>query len=712
MTSDMVRKDGDAWAGSMTALLRPRGVAVVGASQGPARGNSIIKNLRQTGYAGTVFAVNPRYQEVQGAPCVASVRDLPSDVDCIVSAVNADASCQVLTDAMDHGVRAAVVLAAGFGEGGKGIERGHRLQELAQAGMAICGPNCYGVLNLLDGVATYSGAIPTPALAGKVALVSQSGGLASNILQPMMGDRRLGFSYIISCGNQIGVGIEDYLEYIVEESRTQVVAVIVESLRNPQKLMSVSASAHRKGVSLLFLQTGRSKAGGMMIRSHTGALVENSEVMAAFLRRCGIVQVEEYDEFIETIELMAHAPAGCRVGKSVVVIAGSGGNATVAADTLEKIGLPLAEIDEPSERRLTAVMPAFGNVNNPIDGTGAIYDDETMLPRLMDAVLSIPGDPVIAINVSAKRGQGQRTRRFAETIAHISRKSERCIVGYQYSHLGGDFDTALVDALHEGAVPLLLGTQNAMRALRYLYLRNQLRANFAGSLLARRPAPSALSGPSTIPQGFLAQREMLLSAKIPIVDARLATTQQEAIGAWRALGGNVALKVEAPGLLHKTEIGGVFLDCNNEVTTADAFAMAMSNASRAGYAQCSTLLQPMTRGVCECFVGILQDDLFGPVVTMGIGGIYVEIFSDVVTETAPLSRTKALDMIARMKGSMLLRGARGKPPADIEALADLLVDLGEFATQNIGRFKALDLNPVIVMAKGEGVRVVDIAFET
>jgi acyl-CoA synthetase (NDP forming) len=695
---------------SLRSLFAPKGIAVVGASQGPARGNSIIKNLKQIGYQGKIFAVNPRYSDVLGAPCVASVMDLPGDVDCIVSAINADATCQVLEDAMRHGIAASVVLAAGFGEGGKGYQRGFRLKALSDAGMAICGPNCYGVLNLIDGVAAYSGAIPSPTLKGKVALISQSGGLGSNALQPLMGDRRLGFSYVISCGNQVGVSIEDYVEFIVEDGKTEVVGVIVESLRNPQKLLSVAATAHHKGITLLFLQTGRSKAGKVMVQSHTGALVENSDVMAAFLRKCGVVQIEEYDEFVEALELMAHVPVARNVGTSAIVIAGSGGNATVAADTAEKVHLPLAEIDDISRALLAEVMPAFGNVTNPIDGTGAIYDDEAMLPKLMDAVLQVPGVPVIAINVSAKSGQGQRTRRFAETVASISLNGDRCIAAYQYSHLGGDLDPSLVNALHEGGVPLLLGTQNAMKALRYLGVRNSLRDNFSD---ASAKLSSVLNDGSktVVPPGFMAQRTLLLEAGIPVVDTRLARTADEALAAFRELGRNVALKVEAKGLLHKTEIGGVFLNCNDEKSVLAAFATASENALRAGYSESAVLLQPMTTGVCECLVGILQDDLFGPVVSVSLGGIYVEILGEAVTESAPVTFDKAMTMILGMKGAMLLQGARGKPAGDVAALANLISDVSRFAFDAEDSFRSLDLNPVIVMPKEQGVQAVDIAFE-
>ena len=355
---------------SMRSLLAPTAVAVVGASQRRGRGTNVIANLRDCGFAGDIFAVNPRYQDVIGYKCFAAVSDLPAAVDCLVVAVAADAACDVLDEAHAHGIPAAIVLAAGFGEGGHGQARAARLRTLADQGMCICGPNCFGLISVKQGMAAYSGPLSRPLRPGPVAIVSQSGGLGANVFAPLMTDRELGFSHFVSCGNQIGATIEDYVEYFVDDPDVTVIAAVIEELKNPRKLLRIARTAHGRRKSLVFFHAGRSAAGRTMVQSHTGALAGDAAILAAFLRRCGIVQVDRYDEFVETIELFAIAPRDETIGSEFVVISGSGGGAAIAADALNDAGAPLASLHPVTRERIAAALPEFGSITNPIDGTG------------------------------------------------------------------------------------------------------------------------------------------------------------------------------------------------------------------------------------------------------------------------------------------------------------------------------------------------------
>ncbi len=336
----------------MRSLLAPKSIAVVGASQRRARGTSVVANLRTAGFGGEIFAVNPRYQDVLGYPCYPNVSALPPGVDCVVVAVGADAACDVLEEAHANGIPAAVVLAAGFGEGGYGEARARRLRSLAAKGMCICGPNCFGLIGVKTGAAAFSGPIPTPLRPGPVALVSQSGGLGATAFTPLMTDRELGFAYFVSCGNQLGATIEDFAEYFVDDADVGIVAIVIEALKNPQKLAAVARKAHARRKSMLLFQAGCSAAGQVMIHSHTGALAGNNEVLAAFLRRCGIVQAASFEEFVETIELFAIAPHDEAIADDVVIVSGSGGNAAVATDVLEDAGIALAEFEPATKQRL------------------------------------------------------------------------------------------------------------------------------------------------------------------------------------------------------------------------------------------------------------------------------------------------------------------------------------------------------------------------
>jgi acetyltransferase len=692
---------------SMSSLLDPKAVAVVGASQRQSRGTSVLLNLVEAGFKGEVFAVNPRYEEVHGRKCFPSVSALPASVDCLAVAVAADAACGLLEEAYAHGIPAAVVMAAGFGEGGHGQARAARLQSLADRGMRICGPNCFGLINLAAKTALYSGPIPRPLRPGPVALVSQSGGLGATVFSPLMGDRTLGFKYFVSCGNQIGATIEDYVEYFLADADVEVIAIVVEALKHPRRLLPLAQAAHSQRKSVLLFQAGRSNAGQVLAQSHTGALAGNAEILAAFLQRCGIVQVESLDELAETIELYAIAPRDEALGDAAIIVSGSGGGAAVAADVLDAAGMPLAPLTAETKERVRAILPDFGSVTNPIDGTGAIYDNPALLPKIFDAVLTEPGRPVIAASVSARPVGNEAMRRLAATYADVAHASGRTLVAYQYSPLGGPLDPDIIKMLHDVRIPFLLGTANAMKVLKYLPQRRRY-----WERAASRVGDDRIASPSDADlSDFLAARTALLASGVPVVAAELAGSEDDAIALFRRFGIAVAIKAEAPGPLHKSELDCVRLNCASEREVGEAYRAVVGNARKAGFADAQALLQPMEKGVVEAYAGIIDDPLYGPAICFGLGGIFIEILKDTAFEMAPLTHDDALAMIHRTKGVKLLMGARGRPRGDVEAPAELLVRLGDFAVANSGRFRALDLNPIIVKRAGEGVVAVDIAVE-
>ncbi len=692
---------------AMPQLLHPKAIAVVGASQRGGRGANVIANLTDCGFAGDIFAVNPRYAEILGRRCFPSVGGLPPSVECIVVAVAADAACEVLEEAFARGIRAAIVLSAGFGEGGHGQARGARLRALAERGMCICGPNCFGLISLKSSTAAFSGPLMRPLRAGPVALVSQSGGLGAQVFAPLTTDRALGFSYFVSCGNQLGATIEDYIEYFLDDPDVTVIATIVEALQNPQKLARLAPAAHARRKSLVLFQAGRSSAGQQLAQSHTGALVDDSDIMAAFLRRHGIVQVATHDELVETVELFAMAPRDDTIGREAIVISGSGGGAAVAADVLEDAGTALAPLQASTRERIESVLPEFGSVTNPIDATGSMYDDPALLQKLFDAILAEPGRPVIAASVSARPIGNAHMHGFAATMAEVARASGRTIVAYQYSPLGGPLDQEIVQTLHAAGVPFLLGISNAMRALKYLGARRDAWARAGRSMAVPTPSRAA----AVTQWDFLAARRLLSDAGVAVVETGVARSADEAADLLRRFGAPVALKGDAPGLLHKSDIGCVRLDCRDEDAVRRAYAVIVANMRKAGFGGNKVLVQPMVSGVAEVHAGIIDDRLFGPAICVGLGGVFIEILDDTVTEMAPLSREDAMGMIAALKAARILAGARGRARGDVEALASLLVALSAFAAAHAGAFRALDLNPIIVRPAGEGVVAVDIAVE-
>ncbi len=687
---------------SIRALLDPRAIAVIGASQQPGRGTSVVANLRDAGFKGGVFAVNPRYTDVLGTRCYPSVQELPDTVDCIVIAIPARAACDVLEQAFARGIRAAIVLAGGFEDDAQNGPLGTRLKALVQQGMCICGPNCFGVVNVKTGMVAFNGVVPKPLQQGPVALVSQSGSLGNFAFGPLIRDRKVGFSYFVSCGNQAGATIEDYAEYFVADPEVKIVAAIVEDLKNPRKLERVAAAARQQGKPMVFVHVGRSAAGQVMTRSHTGALAGNAEILSAFLRRCGIVQAASYDEFVETIALFAQLRRDGEASSDVVLVSGSGGGAALAADHLDAAGLKLAKLHASTEDRLRAVLPELGAVTNPIDATGAVFYDPGIMTRLLDAVLSDPGKPIVAVAVNAGPAPHDRMRRIASAIADAARPAKRAIVAYQVSPLG-PLDAELVAMLHAAEIPLLLGVASTIEALRHIAQLHDFSA--------RPPGEAAAPGARAAGWDFWEARRALTESGVAIVDARIVKSEEGAIAALRAFAGPVAIKATAPGLLHKSDIGCVWLNCATDAEVAAAYREVVANAQRAGFADVQILVQPMVAGLAEAYAGIIDDPLYGPAIVVGLGGIFVELLNDTAIEMAPLGKDDALRMILRLKASPVLLGARGRAAGDIDALATFLVRLSHFALANTGQFRALDLNPIIVKPAGEGVMAVDIAID-
>jgi acetate---CoA ligase (ADP-forming) len=691
---------------ALPVLLNPKSIAVVGASPNRGRAKLVLENLRSAQYAGEVFAINPRYEDVLGYKCYPSIASLPEPADCVVALVGADAACDVLEQALKRGTKAAVVPSAGFGEGGHGSDRAVRLQKLAAEGMCICGPNCFGMISVKSGAAMYSGPISFPLLRGPVAIVSQSGGLGHNAFMPLMNHRRLGFSHVISCGNATATSVEDYIRYFVDDPDVEVIGAVVESLVKPELLFEAGQRARALRKTIVMFQPGRSAAGQATVHSHTGALVRDSKILSAHLHRAAIVQVESYETFVETVMLFALAPKDDKLGDDVIVVSGSGGGAAVAADALDAAGVRLAPLAPQTVEKVNAALPEFGSVNNPLDGTGSIYDDPAMLPKLMDAILSNPGNSAIACAVNASSKTPQMLS-FAGIFADVARTSGRTVVAYQPSPLGGELESKLVETLNAGGVPLLLGIGDGMRALRYL----QVRREFWKRDTALPPGPPRSGTTLPLSGAFMSMQKLLTAAGVPVVATEHVTSDKDAVAAARMLGMPVVVKAEAPDLLHKSDIGCVQLGCASDQQVADAYSHVVANAAKAGFGKAGALVQSMTSGVVEAYAGAICDPTFGPAIVFGLGGIFIEVLKDTVVEMAPLTHGDALRMIAAIKGAPLLHGARGRPPADVEALAALLVGLGRFAAENAGRFAALDLNPIIVKAKGEGAVVVDIALE-
>jgi acetate---CoA ligase (ADP-forming) len=717
----------DALWRDLAPLMQPKSVAVIGASQrAPAagiarepRGNRVIRNLRNFGYPGRIVAVNPKYSEVMDCPCYPDLAAIPEPVDCVVLAVPNRHVPDLLESAAMAGARAGVVFSAGFAEiGVEGKQRQARLEALSkERDFLICGPNCYGVLNVFGKATLFASLIPQGFLAGPVALVSQSGGLSTTIANALMLNRHVGLSHIVSCGNQAGVTVEEYLNYFVEDENTGVVAAFVEGFKQPTKLMAVAQKAIAHNKPLIILKGGRSEVSQRAAATHSGSLAGAAGVVDAAFRQGGIVQVRSLNELIDTVSLFS-----CDIfvkrhngGRRIGVLSGSGGECTLVSDAAMNVGLEVPELSEDSKARLPEVLPDFGNLNNPLDGTGAMYDDDTIFPRLLRALIEDANIDIVTVNLEANDPRPKELKsgnRFSLAITNAAAAANKPIAIFS-SVVGGPVDPDILLPLRTAGVPLMEGAECAMSALRHLADYHQFRKSWQPS--GQKEAASA-SSHLKFPAGILpaeAAFRLLGSFGIPAVPTLLTRDAEEAATASERIGFPVALKVESAQIGHKSDVGGVQLGLSSAAEVRDAFlrirervTAKLPTAEIAG-----VVVQRMAPAGMEMILGIKRDPLFGPVVICGFGGVLVELLKDVAIGIPPISRQQAHSLLQGLRGWPLLIGLRGKPPADVDALCDAIVAVSNMAASLGEQLLALDINPLVVHANSHGVVAVDALVE-
>jgi acyl-CoA synthetase (NDP forming) len=704
----------------LSPLMNPKSVAIIGASQRTSaalnrepRGNRVIRNLRNFGYPGRIVAINPKYTEVMDCPCYPDVAAIPESVDCVVLAVPNRHVPDLLESAAATGVRAAVVFSAGFAEiGAEGKEREARLEALSRdRGFLICGPNCYGVLNVFGKATLFSSTIPPGFLGGPVALVSQSGGLSTTIANALMLNRHVGLSYIVSCGNQAGATVEEYFNYFVEDENTRVVAAFVEGFKQPHQLLAVARKAAARNKPLIILKGGRSEVSKRAAATHSGSLAGAVEVVDAAFRQGGIVSVRSLNELIDAVSVfscatfMNHYNGGRRIG----VLSGSGGECTLVSDAAASAGLEVPELSPTTKSQLQEAVADFGNMNNPLDGTGAMYDDEKIFPRLLQTLIDDANIDVVTINLEANDPRPKELKsgnRFSAVIEKAAVSSKKPIACFS-SIVGGPVDPEILLPLRDAGVPLMEGAECATTTIRNLAEYCEFQRKRRAAQKAEPPAPL-----KKLPSGILpAESAFRLFEEfgIPVVPTVLTRSAEEAAAAADRVGFPVALKIESAEITHKSDVGGVMLKLSNATEVRGAYVRILNEVSgRApGVKIDGVVVQRMAGEGVEMILGVKRDPLFGPVVLCGLGGILVELLKDFAIGIPPLSREQAHDMLKRLRGFSILAGVRGRPAADVDSLCDAIVGLSRLTLSLGDQLAGLDVNPLIVLPLGHGAIAVD-----
>jgi acyl-CoA synthetase (NDP forming) len=686
----------------LASLLSPRAVAVVGASDTPGRiGGRPLRYMREAGFKGEIYPVNPTRDTVQGLRSYRSVADLPTAPDVAILAVPADATEQAVAECAARGVQSAIIFSAGFAEtGADGSALQERITAVARAGgMRLLGPNCLGVFNPeLAFYGTFSVVLDNAFIApGPVGIVSQSGAYGSHVAHLARG-RGLGVSQWITTGNECDIDLSEALAYVVEQENTRVVMAYAEGIRNRDGFLGALERARELGKAIVFMKTGRSAVGAEAAASHTAALAGSDTVFDAVLRQYGVHRAGTTAEQLDIAYACASGryPAGNRIG----IFTMSGGFGIQLADDAEQAGLDVAPMPEDAQAELKALLP-YCSPRNPVDATAQAVTELSILSRSIDAMLTLGGYDLFTVIL----GTGPGSKTFAQPLRE-----------------------ALMKAVHGHDEVIRSVTMSAPREAEQTYEQDgflvfedgSALANALGALVRFRESferasrqPRVAPGERLpLPSGSLSERaakELLAQAGIRFPREILVPPGGDAGQAAAEIGFPVVLKVSSADIAHKTEVGGVVVGVRTPDQARAAMAAILGRAAEnaPGAHIEGVLVAPMVSGSVETIMGVVDDPTFGPVVMFGLGGVFVEVLKDVTFRVAPFDADEARRMIDEIRGRAMLDGVRGAPPSDVDALAELLSALSRFAAAHGDRIETIDLNPVLVRPRGEGVAPLD-----
>ena len=698
---------------SLDALLRPASVAVIGASNDPTRiGGRPIRYLRAAGYAGRVYPVNPRHKEVQGVAAFPHVSDVPEAVDLAIIAVPAPSVVDTVEACAARGVRVAVIYSAGFAEmGAEGRRLQRRLSEIAaETGLRIVGPNCLGVYNSeLGFFATFSTTLedgfPAP---GGVALVSQSGAYGSH-LSLLARKRNIDVRYWVTTGNEADVSVPEVLGWLAEQDDVSVIMAHAEGITDRDALVRALGTARARRKPVVFQKVGVTDVGAQAVQSHTASLAGADPVYEAAFRQFGAYRARDTDEMLD----VAYAASFGVFPESprVALVSISGGVGVQMADAAVGFGLDVAPLSESAQARLKAALP-YASPRNPVDITAQAFNRLELIGDNLGIVFEEERhDAVVAFftYVAAADGMVEPIR---DAIHAARERRPGCALV-----LSIVAPPDVVRRYEAVGCPVFEDPTRAVRSVAALHRFSRIFTEGAdevpsdgagGASAATTIAPRTAS----LPDGPISEREakrLLSAAGVPVVDEELARTADEAAHAAVGFDGPVAVKLCAPGILHKTELGGVVLDVSTEAEARRAYETITSRARAADPAVRieGVLIAPMVTGGVETILGVRHDPTFGPVVMFGLGGTLVEVIEDVSFRVAPFGEAEARRMVAETRAGKVLHGTRGKGPFDVAALAAALSRLSVFAAQLGDRLDSAEVNPFVVLPEGHGAVALD-----
>jgi acetyltransferase len=691
----------------MREFFYPLSVAVIGVSAKPTNlGRNIVGNLVEYGFSGIVYAVGPNGGMIETRRIYRSVGDIPDHIDLAVIFTPAKTVPGILDDCGQKGIRRVIVETAGFREyGNEGRQLEAEMAEIAEKyGIRFVGPNCVGAINMENGFC-----VPFPRLRkfikqGDVSIITQSGGVGMSALN-LMANEGLGLNKFVSVGNMVNVDAEDVLEYLITDEGTKLIFLYLESIRDGRRLMEI---ARKSPKPILAFKANIGKLGQDIALSHTASLTSDDKVVEAAFHQSGIIRMRDATSFGNSLKALELPPMK---GKNLAIISRSGGHAVMAADACELSGFDLALLPDHFLREIEKHFRASViKLTNPLD-LGDLFDLDVYAQIIEETLKLESVDGVVFLHTSLSEAENQRSRVLLDHLVELVARYDKPVAYYistdaqEVSDLKQSYNFPIFTRVVETIRALEISYQHRCKSQR-VHKREEL-----DTYEVNKPSIESL-----IHRAKADNRDLLLSEAlevlerygIPTVHSVVAMTVEEAQKAAQEMGYPVAIKIVAEQISHKSDVGGVQLNLRNGPALAAAFEDMMERIQKAypGAKMDGVMVQPMVTGGRELIMGGRQDPQFGPVILVGLGGIFVEIFEEVVVRVAPISRMEALEMIESLRGVQILKGARGHKPADIEAVVEALLHLSQLMT-DFPDIKELDINPLRVFHEGDGVRALD-----
>ena len=691
-----------------SVFLSPKSIAIIGASDKEGSvGRAITSNIMK-GYKGTIYPISPTRETVFDKKAYKSVLDVPGKVDLAVVVTKNTVVPAVLEECGKKKLRGAIVITAGFKEvDEEGAKLEQKLKDIAKKyKLQIIGPNCLGVMNLEPQTMMNSTFLKITPKSGEIALISQSGAICAALVEDASA-QGIGFSAVISMGNKADMSEIDMLKMLAEHKQTKVIVMYLEDMGNGQEFLKVCKDITRKKKKpVLVLKSGRSPEGAKAAMSHTGALMGSDEIYDALLKQSGAIRVDTMEELFDYATAFSKQPLP--MNGDLVIVSNAGGPAIISTDACSKLGIKMAKIEE-IRKKIDAVIPPWGSSRNPVDIVGDA--DFNRFENVLNEVLKHKnvGSVISMCTPSATLNYDK----LAEVIVSMSKKYKKTMLA---SLMGLDEGITNREILANGDVPYYTYAEGSIRALKAMLTFTNWVKNSPGKItkfsVKKDKVKKILDNAKKQKRSALLEeegQEILRAYGFPLPASKLAKSKKEAVAASKKIGYPVVLKIASPQIIHKSDAGGVKVNLQNAKDVENAFDTIIKNAKKYNKKADikGVLVVEMVKGGKELIIGSKLEPGFGPVIMLGMGGIYVEVLKDVTFKLAPMTNVESDHMISSIKTKKILEGVRGEKPSDVKKLSECIQRLSQLVT-DFNEIKELDMNPVLVMEKNKGCKVLDV----